>query len=217
MLGQGRPRRRDVRSLETRGHRAQSRASSRKIGVWPRSTQGEPVRETGAEHREGQGPMAEQLVVEVAKVELAATCRRCGCAFRSESLKLALPDLVGQRLARDRDIPGRSRSPRQRVQIQSQRQVRRPPAPITTPLGTATVTVSPTNVVTVDFAPTDPSHTFVAGLPFAYPPGPPVFGFVHSSLETLGGTVNIDTVSYPPGPPVRGFTSQRLRNPGVGP
>jgi hypothetical protein len=77
---------------------------------------------------------------------------------------------------------------------------------ITTPLGNATVTVSPTNVVTVDFAATDPSHTFVAALPFAYPPGPPSRGFVRNSLVTAGGTVNIDTVSLPPGPPNFGFT-----------
>lgn len=91
---------------------------------------------------------------------------------------------------------------------------------ITTPLGTATVAVSALNVVTVDFAATDPSHTFVAALPFAIPPGPPcrLTGgavsvapgppcFVRNSLATSGGTVNIDTVSIPPGPSVFPFSS----------
>jgi hypothetical protein len=72
---------------------------------------------------------------------------------------------------------------------------------ITTPLGAATVAVSSANVVTVDFIAVDPSHTFVAALPFAIPPGPPGRGFVRNSLDTSGGTVNIDTVSIPPGPP----------------
>jgi hypothetical protein len=91
---------------------------------------------------------------------------------------------------------------------------------ITTPLGTATVAVSPTNVVTIDFVANSPSHTFVAALPFAYPPGPPcrLTGggvsippgppcSVRNSLVTAGGSVNIDTVSTPPGPPNFGFTS----------
>lgn len=94
---------------------------------------------------------------------------------------------------------------------------------ITTPLGTATVAVSATNVVTVDFTPNDPGHTFVAALPFAIPPGPPcrVTGgtvlvppgppcFVRNSLVTAGGTVNIDTVSIPPGPPGFAFTFTSL-------
>jgi hypothetical protein len=70
---------------------------------------------------------------------------------------------------------------------------------ITTPLGAATVTVSSANVVTVDFVANDPSHTLVAALPFAIPPGPP--------CRLAGGAVNIDTVSTPPGPPNFGFTS----------
>jgi hypothetical protein len=91
---------------------------------------------------------------------------------------------------------------------------------ITTPLGAATVTVSSANVVTVDFVANDPSHTLVAALPFAIPPGPPcrLAGgavslppgppcFVRNSLVTAGGAVNIDTVSTPPGPPNFGFTS----------
>jgi hypothetical protein len=78
---------------------------------------------------------------------------------------------------------------------------------ITTPLGAATVTVSPATVVTVDFVANDPSHTLVVSLPFAIPPGPPGRGFVRSSLVTAGGTVNIDTVSVPPGPPGFGFIS----------
>jgi hypothetical protein len=78
---------------------------------------------------------------------------------------------------------------------------------ITTPLGAATIAVSPTNVVTIDFVANDPSHTFVAALPFAIPPGPPGRGFVRNSLVTAGGTVNIDTVSIPPGPPGFAFTS----------
>jgi hypothetical protein len=94
---------------------------------------------------------------------------------------------------------------------------------ITTPLGTATVVVSAANVVTVDFAATDPSHTFVAALPFAVPPGPPcrLTGgavsippgppcFVRNSLVTSGGTVNIDTVSIPPGPQGFAFTFTSL-------
>jgi hypothetical protein len=91
---------------------------------------------------------------------------------------------------------------------------------ITTPLGAATVTVSATNVVTVDFAATDPSHTLIAALPFAFPPGPPcrLTGgaasvppgppcFVRNSLVTAGGTVNIDTVAIPSGPPGLGLAS----------
>ncbi len=91
---------------------------------------------------------------------------------------------------------------------------------ITTPLGAATIAVSSANVVTVDFVASDPSHTFVAALPFAFPPGPPcrLAGggvaippgppcFVRNSLVTAGGTVNIDTVSIPPGPPGFGFRS----------
>ena len=81
------------------------------------------------------------------------------------------------------------------------------PPSITTPLGTADVTVSATNVVTVVFTPTDPVHTYVAGVPFSYPPGPPTFPVTRNSLVTAGGTVNIDTISLPPGPPVRSFTS----------
>lgn len=79
------------------------------------------------------------------------------------------------------------------------------PPSISTPLGTADVTVSATNVVTVVFTPTDPVHTYVVGVPFSYPPG---FGFARNSLVTAGGTVNIDTVSLPPGSPSFGrFTS----------
>jgi hypothetical protein len=77
---------------------------------------------------------------------------------------------------------------------------------ITTPLGAATVVVSSANVVTVDFVANDPSHTLVAALPFAFPPGPPGRGFVRNSLVTAGGTVNIDSVSMPPGPPTFGST-----------
>jgi hypothetical protein len=90
---------------------------------------------------------------------------------------------------------------------------------ITTPLGTATVAVSATNVVTVDFAAIDPSHTYVAALPFAIPPGPPcrLTGgavlippgppcFTRNSLATAGGTVNIDTASIAPGFPGFGLT-----------
>jgi hypothetical protein len=78
---------------------------------------------------------------------------------------------------------------------------------ITTPLGAATIAVSSANVVTVDFVANDPSHTFVAALPFAIPPGPPARGFIRNSLVTVGGTINIDTVSIPPGPPGFGSTS----------
>jgi hypothetical protein len=72
---------------------------------------------------------------------------------------------------------------------------------ISTPLGNAIVTVSATNVVTVVFTPTDPVHTYVAGVPFSYPPGPPTFPVTRNSLVTTGGTVNIDAVALPPGPP----------------
>ncbi len=94
---------------------------------------------------------------------------------------------------------------------------------ISTPLGSATVTVSPAKVVTVDFAANDPGHTLVAALPFAIPPGPPCHVsdgtgaippgppcFVRNTLVTAGGTVNIDTISIPPGPPAFAFTFTSL-------
>jgi hypothetical protein len=82
------------------------------------------------------------------------------------------------------------------------------PDTLQTPLGLATITVSATNVVTVQFTPTT-ANTFVQGIPFSFPagakcsipPGPPCF--VETSLDTAGGLVSIDTFQIPPGPPVR--------------
>lgn len=82
------------------------------------------------------------------------------------------------------------------------------PDTLQTPLGMATITVSATNVVTVQFAPTI-TNTFVQGIPFSFPsgakcsipPGPPCF--VETSIYTTGGLVSIDTLQFPPGPPTR--------------
>lgn len=75
-----------------------------------------------------------------------------------------------------------------------------PPETMTTPLGTATVTVY-ANVVTVDFFPPDPIRPFVTALPRSYPPDPILWlGFTRTSLVTAAGTVNIDTRLVPPNP-----------------
>jgi hypothetical protein len=72
-----------------------------------------------------------------------------------------------------------------------------------TTLGPVTVTVTAANVVTVHLAPTSP-NTFVLGVPFAMPPGPPVLpGYARTSIGTTGGEVIIDTIQMPPGPPTR--------------
>jgi hypothetical protein len=77
------------------------------------------------------------------------------------------------------------------------------PGTVLTPLGLATVTVSSGNVVTVHLEPTDPT-TLVFGVPFSYPPGPPVLPwYTRTSIPTAGGEVAIDTIQLPPGPPTR--------------
>jgi hypothetical protein len=73
---------------------------------------------------------------------------------------------------------------------------------VATPVGPATVTVSATNVVTVQLAPT--TRTAVFGIPFAIPPGPPGLpGYARTTVSTPAGVINIDTVVIPPGPPGR--------------
>jgi len=68
---------------------------------------------------------------------------------------------------------------------------------VQTPLGPVTIAVSAANVVTVQLTPTAPS-TFVIGIPFAIPPGPPGLpGYARTSITTAGGVVNIDTFLAP--------------------
>jgi hypothetical protein len=75
--------------------------------------------------------------------------------------------------------------------------------PTVTPLGPVTVTVTSGNVVTVHLQPTSP-NTLVFGVPFSYPPGPPVLpGYTRTSIPSTGGEVTIDTIQFPPGPPTR--------------
>jgi hypothetical protein len=70
-----------------------------------------------------------------------------------------------------------------------------------TPLGPVTVAVSAANVVTVQLTPTAPG-TFVFGIPFAIPPGPPGLpGYARTSIATADGVVNIDTFLTQPGQP----------------
>jgi hypothetical protein len=77
------------------------------------------------------------------------------------------------------------------------------PDTVQTPVGSATVTVSATNVVTVQLAPIT-TNTLVLGIPFAIPPGPPALpGYSRTSIQTSGGEVDIDAVLTPPGPPNR--------------
>jgi hypothetical protein len=87
------------------------------------------------------------------------------------------------------------------------------PDTLQTPLGVATVDVSPTKVVTVTFVPSA-TGTLVLGSPFTLPPvagcpggcakGCPG-GCTRTSiaLVTTAGVVNIDTITIPPGPPNR--------------
>lgn len=49
--------------------------------------------------------MANQFVVEMAKVERSTSHRGSSSRFSSKPLDLASPDLIGQRLSRDRDVP----------------------------------------------------------------------------------------------------------------
>jgi hypothetical protein len=77
------------------------------------------------------------------------------------------------------------------------------PDSVQTPLGLLTVTASATNIVVAHLDPISP-NTLVIGIPFAYPPGPPVFpGYARTSIATSAGLVNIDTITVPPGPPGR--------------
>jgi hypothetical protein len=74
------------------------------------------------------------------------------------------------------------------------------PDTVQTPLGVLTVTATATNVVTAHLDPISP-NTLVIGIPFAYPPGPPVIpGYARTSIATTGGLVNVDTITIPPGP-----------------
>jgi hypothetical protein len=76
------------------------------------------------------------------------------------------------------------------------------PDTVQTPLGLVTVTADSANVVTVHLDATSP--TFVFGVPFSYPPGPPVLpGYTRTTIDTTGGLVTIDTIQMPPGPPTR--------------
>lgn len=69
--------------------------------------------------------------------------------------------------------------------------------------GPVTVTVSPTNVVTVHLTPVS-ATTWVIGIPVSFPPGPPnLAGYARSTINTAGGVVTIDTVVTRPGPPSR--------------
>jgi len=79
------------------------------------------------------------------------------------------------------------------------------PDSVQTPLGPVTVTVSPTDVVSIQLAPTSP-NTVVIGVPFTLPvgwlpscPG----GCSRTNIDTPGGLVSIDTIVVPPGPPAR--------------
>ena len=75
---------------------------------------------------------------------------------------------------------------------------------IETPLGPVTVTVSPADVVVVQLTPTVSGNTAVIGIPFAYPPGPPILpGYARTTITTAAGIINIDTIVFPPGPPNR--------------
>ena len=66
------------------------------------------------------------------------------------------------------------------------------PDAVQTPLGTITVTANAANVVTVHPEPSAP-NTFVVGLPFSTPPGPP--------CQPSYCRTTIDTFQMPPGPP----------------
>ena len=72
---------------------------------------------------------------------------------------------------------------------------------VQTPLGAVTVTTTPTNVVTVQLAPTKPG-TLVFGVPFAVPPGPPGLpGYTRTTIQTAtAGTISVDTYLAPSGP-----------------
>jgi hypothetical protein len=79
---------------------------------------------------------------------------------------------------------------------------------VDTPAGQVTVTVTAANVVTVALVPV--SRTFMFGVPFAVPPGPPCLPAAavcitdtRTSLTTAGGDIAIDSVMIPPGLPGR--------------
>jgi hypothetical protein len=63
---------------------------------------------------------------------------------------------------------------------------------VQTPLGQVDISVSASNVVTVHLTPLQP-RTSVVGIPQGHPPSPIKSGFVRTSVETIGGTVDIDT------------------------
>lgn len=75
------------------------------------------------------------------------------------------------------------------------------PDTVQTPLGLVTVTVSPTQVVTVHLEPVAP-NTLVIGVPFTLPPGVLVSGCPggcsRTTIDTAGGVVAIDTIQFPP-------------------
>lgn len=78
------------------------------------------------------------------------------------------------------------------------------PAVVETPVGPVTISVTAAHVVTVALPPTTP-NTLVFGVPFAFPPGPPVLpGYTRTTFDTItGGVVFIDTIRLPAGPPTR--------------
>jgi hypothetical protein len=82
------------------------------------------------------------------------------------------------------------------------------PDTVQTPLGLVTVTVSATNVVTVQLDPTT-ANTLVFGViapgstVSGCPGGCGLPGYTRTSIDTAGGLVNIDTFQIPPGPPAR--------------
>jgi hypothetical protein len=70
---------------------------------------------------------------------------------------------------------------------------------VQTPVGLVTIAVTAANVVTVQLTPAAP-RTLVAGIPFAFPPGPPTLpGYARTSITTAGGVVSIDTFLVPSG------------------
>lgn len=88
---------------------------------------------------------------------------------------------------------------------------------VQTPLGLVDISVSAANVVTVHLSPIYP-RTQVQGVAQSYPPGPPArSGYTRTSVETIGGTVNIDTsqagpenvaiISIHPPVPIRASTT----------
>ena len=73
------------------------------------------------------------------------------------------------------------------------------PDTVQTPLGIVTVTISSTNVATVQLTPII-SKVRVFGVPFGYPAAPSsISGYARTSISTTAGLINIDTILIPPG------------------